>query len=50
VRYMRMTDAGHNDLFAQEEVWQQLYHYLHNFTRADYGKPPADAEFQQRDE
>ncbi len=50
VRYMRMTDAGHNDLFAQEEVWQQLYHFLHNFTRADYGKPPADAEFQQMDE
>ena len=50
VRYMRMTDAGHNDLFAQEEVWQQLYHYLHNFTRADYGKPPADAEFQKMDE
>jgi hypothetical protein len=40
VQYMRVFEAGHSDLLAHSDVWGALQHFLHNFTRSDFGQPP----------
>lgn len=42
VQYMRVFDAGHNDLFAQEEVWQQIHAFINTFRNSDFGKQPQE--------